>query len=82
MLVGIEHTAQPGVLARREQLKAGAGDTPNPIERIAGLAAPGQGLLLDALADQVQLLAPARATTWKGSITVTASGTTAVAAVL
>jgi hypothetical protein len=35
-------------LAGREQLDAGAGDTPDPIERIAGMTTPAQRLLLNA----------------------------------
>ena len=62
MLVGVENAGQPRVLARGEQLQAGA---PDPIQRITGMAAPAQGLLLDALADQVEL-GPGQATTWKG----------------
>jgi hypothetical protein len=42
-------------LARGEQLDAGAGDAPDPVQRVAGVSAPVKGLLLDALADQVQL---------------------------
>lgn len=50
------------------------------------LAQPGAsttrgGVLLDALAAQVKLV-PANATTWNGSITVTASGSASVAAFL
>jgi hypothetical protein len=30
------------------------GDAPNPVERVAGVAAPPECLLLDALADQIQ----------------------------
>ena len=55
MFVDIEHAGQPVMLAGRKQLRAGAGDAPNPIQWVAGMAAPAQGLLLDALADQVEL---------------------------
>jgi len=34
---------------------SGAGDAPDPIQRIAGMAAPAEGLVLDTLADQVEL---------------------------
>ncbi|KPN47236.1 hypothetical protein BKG74_05400 [Mycobacteroides chelonae] len=55
MVVAVEHLGQPGVLAWGEQLQAGSGDAPDPIERVTGVSAPTQGLLLDALADQVEL---------------------------
>lgn len=58
-----------------------AGDAPNPVERVAGVPASAQGLLLDALADQIQLC-PGQCHDVEGSITVTASGMTSVAAVL
>ena len=41
VFLGVEHPGQSVVLARREQLKTGAGDTANPIQRIAGVTAPG-----------------------------------------
>ena len=55
VFVGVQHAGQPVVLARREQLKAGAGDVPDSVERISGVPAPTQSVLLDALADQIQL---------------------------
>ena len=55
MLVGVENAGEAGVLASREQLQAGAGDAPNPVERVAGMTTPAQGLLLDALAAGVEL---------------------------
>ena len=47
--------ASAGPLAGGQQLDAGAGDAPDPVERITGVTASAQGLLLDALAVQVQL---------------------------
>ena len=55
VFLGVEHAGQPVMLAGRKQLRAGAGDAPNPIQWVAGMAAPAEGLLLDALADQVEL---------------------------
>ena len=55
MFVDIEHAGQPVMLAGRKQLRAGAGDAADAVERISGVPAPAQGLLLDALADQVEL---------------------------
>src|SRR6185503_11404136 len=55
VLLAVERLGEAGVLAGREQLDSGAGDAPNPVERVAGVTAPAQGLLLDALADQIQL---------------------------
>src|SRR6478672_12543031 len=55
VLVGVENAGEAGVLASREQLQAGAGDAPNPVERVAGMTTPAQGLLLDALAAGVEL---------------------------
>jgi hypothetical protein len=55
VVVAVKHLGQPGVLASREQLQAGAGDAPNPVERVAGMTTPAQGLLLDALAAGVEL---------------------------
>ena len=43
------------VLAHRQQLGTGASDAPGPIERVTGVPAPPEGLLLDSLADQVEL---------------------------
>ena len=51
VFLGVEHAGQPVMLAGRKQLRAGAGDAPNPIQWVAGMAAPAEGLLLDALAD-------------------------------
>jgi hypothetical protein len=34
VLISVEHTAEAGVLACKEQLQAGAGDAPDPIQRI------------------------------------------------
>lgn len=47
---------------------------PGPVERVAGVAAVAEGVLLHAL--------PGRRTTWNGSITGTASGSSSAAAVL
>jgi hypothetical protein len=50
-LVGVKHTGQPVVLADRQQLDSGAADAPDPIQRVAGMAAASEGLLLDTLTD-------------------------------
>jgi hypothetical protein len=55
VFVGVEHAGQPGVLAGREQVQAGAGDASDAVEGIAGVAAAAEGVLLDPLADQIQL---------------------------
>jgi hypothetical protein len=55
VFLGVERGGQPFVLPGREQLDAGSGDAADAVERISGMAAPPQGLLLDALADQVEL---------------------------
>jgi len=55
VLLGVENTVEAGVLAGGEQLDPGAGDAPDAIERVAGVAAPSQALLLGALADQIEL---------------------------
>jgi predicted Zn-dependent protease with MMP-like domain len=55
VFLGVERVGQPFVLPGREQLGAGSGDAADAVERISGMAAPPQGLLLDALADQVEL---------------------------
>ncbi len=55
VLVAVKHLGQPGVLARGEQLRAGSGDAPDPIKRVASVSAPVKGLLLDPVADQVEL---------------------------
>jgi hypothetical protein len=55
--VGIvgEHRGQAGLLAACEQGEAGAQGSAHTVERVAGTAAMTSGLLLDALAGQVQL---------------------------
>jgi hypothetical protein len=55
VFVGVEHAGQPVVLARREKVCAGAGDAPDPVERVTGVPSPPEGLLLNTLADQIQL---------------------------
>jgi len=55
VFLGVERVGQPFVLPGREQLGAGSGDVADAVERISGMVAPPQGLLLDALADQVEL---------------------------
>jgi hypothetical protein len=55
VLVGVKHAGQPMVLAHRQQLDSGAGNAPDPIQRVAGMAAASEGLVLDTLADQVEL---------------------------
>jgi hypothetical protein len=81
VLVGVENAVEAGVLAGGEQLQAGANDAADPIERIAGMSGPPQGVLLDALADQVQLgRGQSHHTEWVHH--QSASGTATAAAVL
>lgn len=49
-----EHRAQAGLLAAGEQRDAGAQSAAHAVERVTGAAAVTVGLLLDALAGQVQ----------------------------
>ncbi len=81
VLLDVENSAEPGVLMGREQPQTGAGDAPNPVERIPGVPTPAQGLLLDALTDQIEL-DPSQRDDMERSITVIASGMTSVTAVL
>ena len=52
-----ENRFQPVFLAGTKQRVAGTQGAPNPVERIAGATAIPAGLLLDALAAQVELVA-------------------------
>ena len=81
VFVAVKHLGQPGVLARGEQLHAGSGDARDPIKRVAGVSAPVTGLLLDPLADQVEL-GPGQGDDVEGVHDGDASGMTLVAAVL
>ena len=50
VLLDVEHAGQAVVLASGEQLQAGSGEAPDPIQRVTGVPAPAEGLVLDALA--------------------------------
>ena len=55
MVVVGENGCQSGLLTAAQQREPGAQGAPHPVERIAGAAAVTAGLLLDALAAQVEL---------------------------
>jgi hypothetical protein len=56
VLLGGEHRFEPGALAVGEQRQAGVQAAPDPVERIAGAATVPEGVLLDALAAQAELV--------------------------
>jgi hypothetical protein len=78
VFLGVEHASQPSVLTCGEQLESGTGDTPDAVERITSVCQHRPKVCCWRRWRIKSSLAPAT----NGSITVTASGMTAAAAVL
>ena len=76
----LEPGRDPG-LGTGDQPGHGSGDASDPVERVTAAAPVSEGFVLHASAAVVEFLST-RAMTWKGSITVTASGSSSAVAVL
>jgi len=80
VVVAGEQRVQSLCLLVAEEVGAGVQGPPGGVEGVCGAAAVPTGVLLDPSAALVQRVA--ERTTWKGSITATASGSSSVVAVL